>query len=112
VLTGEDASYNGVTPKHLFDPRNGQWGAWQVVGRYEELKVDDKAFSSTLPFAVSTASASAARAWSVGLNWYLNRNFRVNASFSHTTFSGYTGTFPAVPAQPENVLFTRLQLAF
>ena len=112
VLTGEDASYNGVTPKHPFDPRNGQWGAWQVVARYEELKVDDKAFASGLPFAASTASASSARAWSAGLNWYLNRNFRVNTSFSRTTFSGYTGTTPAVPAQPENVLFTRLQLAF
>jgi phosphate-selective porin OprO/OprP len=112
VLTGEDASYTGVTPKHPFDPRKGRWGAWQVVGRYEELNVDDKAFSLSLPFAVSTASASSAQAWSVGLNWYLNRNFRVNASFSHTTFSGYTGTIPAVPAQPENVLFTRLQLAF
>ena len=112
VLTGEDASYNGVTPRLPFDPRAGHWGAWQVVGRYEELNVDDKAFSASLPFALSTASASSAHAWSAGLNWYLNRNIRVNASFSHTVFSGYTGTAPAVPAQAENVFFTRIQLAF
>jgi len=36
----------------------------------------------------------------------------VNASFSHTMFSGYTGAVPAVPAQAENVFFTRIQLAF
>jgi len=112
VLTGEDATYNGVTPRHPFDPRKGQWGAWQVVGRYEELKVDDKTFAAALPFAVSTASASAAHAWSVGLNWYLNKNIRLNTSFAHTAFSGYTGAIPAVPAQAENVLFTRIQLAF
>ena len=109
VLTGEDASYNGVTPKHPFDPRNGQWGAWQIVARYAGLDVDSKTFPT---FASPASSASSARAWSVGLNWYLNKNFRVNTSFSRTTFSGYTGATPAVPAQPENVLFTRLQLAF
>ena len=109
VLTGENASYNGVVPERPFDPRIGQWGAWQVVARYASLEVDGKAFPN---FASSTSSASSARAWSVGLNWYLNKNFRVNTSYSRTTFSGYTGTAPAVPAQPENALFTRLQLAF
>jgi phosphate-selective porin OprO and OprP len=109
VLTGEDATYTGVTPRHPFNLRTGGWGAWQVVGRYEELNVDDSAFPN---FAVSTASASSAHAWSAGLNWYLNRNIRFNASFSHTAFSGYTGGIPAVPAQAENVLFTRIQLAF
>jgi phosphate-selective porin OprO/OprP len=112
VLTGEDATYTGVTPRHPFNPQAGGWGAWQVVGRYEELNVDNNAFSAALPFAVSTASASSAHAWSAGLNWYLNRNIRLNASFSHTMFSGYTGTTPAVPAQAENVFFTRIQLAF
>ncbi|HXR47906.1 MAG TPA: porin [Candidatus Limnocylindrales bacterium] len=109
VLTGEDASYNGVTPRHPFSLHSGGWGAWQVVGRYEELNVDQSAFPT---FASSTASASSAHAWSAGLNWYLNRNVRVNASFSHTMFSGYTGAVPAVPAQAENVFFTRIQLAF
>jgi len=109
VLTGENAAYNGVTPNHPFDPGNGQWGAWQIVARYAELDVDKDAFPT---FASYTSSASSAKAWAVGLNWYLNRNLRVNTSFSRTIFSGYTGAKPAVPAQPENAVFTRLQLAF
>src|SRR5579862_5536582 len=112
VLTGEDAAYTGVTPRHPFNLHAGGWGAWQVVGRYEELNVDHNAFSAALPFAASTTSASSAHAWSAGLNWYLNRNVRLNASFSHTLFSGYAGATPAVPAQAENVVFTRIQLAF
>jgi phosphate-selective porin OprO/OprP len=112
VLTGEDASYNGITPLHPFDLHNGQWGAWQVVGRWAELSVDDKAFTDG--FASSTKSANAANAWSVGLNWYLNRNVRADVSFSHTIFDGFTGKAApgVVPVQSENVLFTRLQLAF
>jgi len=106
ILTGEDAGYNGVTPKHPFDFRKNQWGAWQLVARYGELDVDKKAFP------IYASSAQSAQAWSVGVNWYLNRNIRANASFSHTTFDGYTGAKPAVAAQPENAIFTRLQLVF
>lgn len=109
VLTGEDASYTGVTPRHPFNPRAGGWGAWQVVGRYEQLNVDDSAFPN---FASSTASAQAAHAWAAGINWYLNRNVRFNASYSQTMFSGFTGSPPAVAAQDEKVFFTRIQLAF
>jgi phosphate-selective porin OprO and OprP len=112
VLTGEDASYNTLTPRHPFDLRRGQWGAWQVVARYAGLDVDGKAFQDG--FASSTKSADRANAWSVGLNWYLNKDIRADLSFSHTTFDGFTGkTSPGtVPAQSENVLFSRVQLAF
>jgi phosphate-selective porin OprO/OprP len=117
VLTGEDATFNGVTPKNPFDPRIGQWGALQVVGRYAELDVDKDAFPY---FANPAASASSAKAWSVGLNWYLNRNIRVNASYSHTAFSGggtATGSAAASPpgsvtGHSEEVVFTRMQIAF
>ncbi len=109
VLTGESSSYaNGVTPRHPFDPLNGGWGALQVVGRFAQLHVDDDAFPL---FASPTASASGASAWSAGLNWYLNRNLRANVSFSHTWFTGDASANP-VTVKDENVLFTRMQLAF
>jgi phosphate-selective porin OprO/OprP len=108
VLTGENASYNGIVPRHPFDPANGGWGAWQIVARYAELNVDHDAFPT---FAAPTTSASGARAWSVGLNWYLNRDIRANVSFSHTAFTGDASANP-VTVKPENVLFTRMQLAF
>jgi phosphate-selective porin OprO and OprP len=112
VLTGENASFAGVTPLHPFDPHNGQWGALQLAGRYSELNIDDDAFPV---FANPNSSASGARAWSAGVNWFLNKNLRVNASFSHTTFTGGgTGTTApgVVTHQPENVFFTRIQLSF
>lgn len=117
ILTGEDASYAGTTPRHPFDPRNGGWGAWQLVARYAALDVDDTAFlgASSVRLADPTKSAAGAQAWSVGLNWYLNKNIRANLSYSRTMFSSYAGNKIAagnVGAQPENILFSRLQLAF
>ncbi len=108
VLTGEDATYSGVTPKKPFDLRKGQWGALQLVARYGELEIDKKAFSL---YADPTKSASGAQTWSVGLNWYLNKNIRANASFAHTDFDGKVSS-GNVAYKPESVLFSRLQLAF
>jgi phosphate-selective porin OprO and OprP len=112
VLTGEDATYAGVTPLHPFDPRNNQWGALQIVGRFAQLNVDRNAFSGG--FANTAKSADTATAWAVGLNWFLNKNIRANLSYSHTTFEGFTGKAApgVIPAQAENVLFSRLQLSF
>jgi hypothetical protein len=54
------------------------------------------------------------------LNWYLNRNIRVDVSYSHTAFSGggaATGSAAAaapgsVTSHSEDVVFTRVQLSF
>ncbi|HEV2692559.1 MAG TPA: porin [Verrucomicrobiae bacterium] len=117
VLTGEDASYNGVTPLHPFDPRINQWGAFQLVARYAGLDIDSDVFSGTsvTQLADPTKNASGAQAWSVGLNWYLNKNVRANLSYSHTAFDTFGASKIAagnVGAQPESVIFSRLQLAF
>jgi len=110
VLTGEDATYAGVTPRHPFDPRSNQWGAVQVVARYAELNIDNNTFPT---YANPATSASGAEAWAVGLNWYLNKSIRVNASYSRTTFDGNINPKAAtVVRQPEEVVFTRVQLAF
>jgi len=114
ILTGEDAAYKGgVNPRHPFNPLGGGWGAWQLVGRYEQLDIDNDAFPL---FSNPATSATFAAAWSVGLNWYLNKNFLIKANFSHTDFKGGGGAGTSAPAavtrNDENVFFTRMQLAF
>ena len=112
ILTGEEANYNvGVVPKHPFNPVSGNWGwgAWQIVGRYAQLNVDPDTFPT---FANPATSASTAHAWAVGLNWYLNRNVRCDLSYSHTSFTGGQGPGATVTRDPEQVLFTRIQLGF
>jgi phosphate-selective porin OprO/OprP len=114
ILTGEQAAYNeDVAPRRPFNPAKGHWGALQLVGRFMELNVDSAAFPM---FSDPATSARSAAAWSVGLNWYLNRNILWKTSFSHTMFDGGGGPGISAPAtvtrKNENVLFTRLQLAF
>jgi phosphate-selective porin OprO and OprP len=107
VITGENASYQGVKPKNEFIPSAGTWGAFELVGRYSELSIDDAAF----PLFASSGSANSAHAWGVGLNWYLNRFVRVGLNFFDTEFEGGDES-NIVVREDERAFLTRLQLSF
>lgn len=122
VLTGENASYNGVTPRHPFDPKSGQWGAWEIVARYGALHVGGNAFSANptaagLRFADPTKSAQDAREVGVGLNWYLNKNVKLVLDYERTAFNGGAGTasastYTVKDRETEQTVFTRAQFGF
>ncbi len=108
VLTGEDAGFRGVTPRRPFSLRDGSWGAFQAVARVSQLEADDDAFS--LGYANPATSAREATAWTVGVNWYLNRNVRANLSYTQTDFDG--GAAASADRQTEKFLVSRFQLSF
>lgn len=107
VLTGELASYRGITPRTNFDLEKGTWGAFEVTGRYGVLDIDDSVFDRG--FASLTSSISKEEAWGAGLNWYPHKNVRLGVNYEHTDFErgAATGNRPS-----ENAIFTRLQLQY
>jgi len=130
LLTGEDASYTNPNPKQPFDLDKGTgWGAWELVARYSELSVDDKAFN---PFGAATnptlkaqaqarsyadprSAARKASAWATGINWYLNRNLKIALDYERTSFDGgWTDTAGTayLDRPTENAVTTRLQIGF
>jgi phosphate-selective porin OprO and OprP len=109
VLTGEDASYKGVAPKNNFDPRNGQWGAFELSARGSMLEVDEDAFD--LGFASEPTSAAGAQNFGLGVNWYLNRAFKFMVGYERTWFDtpvSFSGTL----RDKEDVILTRFQIAY
>ncbi len=106
-LTGEEASYGTVTPKNQLDPGHGKWGAFELAGRFGQLRIDSAAFA--LGFADRSASASKATEWIVGLNWHLARNFKLMANYERTKFDGGS---KAGDRPDEIVVLTRLQAAY
>lgn len=107
VLTGEKASYSGVIPRNNFDPRNGTWGAFEIVGRYHALNLDEGIFNQ---FVSTAANIHGAQGYTIGLNWYLNRNLMFKINYDQLFFSG--GSSGGLDRERENVIATRLQLAF
>lgn len=108
VLTGEDAVPGNIKPRRSFDPAKGQWGALELAARWNALRVDTDAFSRGL--ADGARSAREARAYGLGLNWYLNRNVKQNVSFERTTFKG--GAAAGGDRRAESALFIRSQISF
>ena len=108
VLSGEDASYRGVAkPNQPFTVGGARWGAFELVGRYGALDIDDGTFPL---FANAASSASAANAWTVGLNWYLNSNLKLVTNYTQTTFE--RGAAAGADREDEQSLFTRAQFSF
>ena len=109
VVTGEDNAFTGVKPLRNFDPSKGAWGALQLAARWSELTVD----SDTFKLIDASQSASKASAWTIGANWFLNKNTIVRTDFENVSFTGGAGTTTAIANRPsEKVFSTRFQLAF
>ena len=106
-LTGEDNSFEPVTPRKSFSPATGDWGAWEVTARVGELDVDNASFPI---FANPAQSATKAFSWAAGLNWHLNRNVKLQFNYVNTDFKG-GGANPAL-AQRGHLFLSRAQFAF
>ncbi|HSP06343.1 MAG TPA: porin, partial [Acidobacteriota bacterium] len=102
VLTGEKASYKYVVPDHPFDLDAGGWGAFEAVFRYSRLDIDNDAFPV---FADPGLFSTLANNWTVGLNWYLNKNVKFVFDYDQTNFDGGA-------LKTEKLFVTRFQIAF
>jgi len=106
VLTGENASFAGVTPARNFDPYAGTWGAIEVGGRYGQLEVDPDSFKNN--FANPNTSARRDKEWVLGVNWYLNRNVKLVLDYAQSDFRG--GAPKGGDRETEKTLVGRVQL--
>ncbi len=111
VLTGEDASFKSVKPNKNFDPKEGGWGAWELVGRIQRLDLDPDIFNRG--YAVGTNSFQRATAWSAGVNWYLNRVVKFVVDYEQTEFDRGAAVGARVVDRPnEKIVFTRWQFSY
>ena len=120
VVTGENNTFRGVSPRHAFDPFNGEWGALQLAARWSEIDIDDDTFgnfgTSAKPaykYADPGKSVSKASSWALGANWWLNENIKIMADYEQTHFSGGARSNSQITdRETERAFFTRFQLAY
>jgi phosphate-selective porin OprO/OprP len=91
VLTGEAkpyrperGAYSTPAPDHPFSFSKGDWGAWEIAGRYSDLDLDfdPGAAGSATPLAGIRGGEQ--RIWTGGLNWYPNAAMRFMLNYQHT----------------------------
>lgn len=106
VLTGEKATDKSLKPKRPINPAKGHWGALELVGRYQELKLDQDTFPN---FSSRTSSISSAKTFGGGVNWYLNDNVKVVTDYQRSLFKDGSAVGNRAT---ENVITSRVQFAF
>jgi phosphate-selective porin OprO/OprP len=106
-LTGETPSYRGVSPRRPFEPSQGGWGAFEIAARVGRLTIGEDAFPI---FANPETSARDILAYTIGLNWYLNRSFKVVVNYEEARFDG--GSPLSSDRGTERDFLTRLQFSF
>jgi phosphate-selective porin OprO and OprP len=117
VLTGEDSTYKGVTPKTVFNPSAGTWGAFEVVARVSQVDIDDDVFVGTAAtrLANRNTSASGVTTYGLGVNWYPAKAIRVGLDYFHNEFELDGAASPATGAVvggDEQTVIGRVQLSF
>ena len=98
ALTDDEPAFNRVNPQHPFKGTwesfaKGNWGAWTIAGRYSEQRLDPDTFG--LNFGNATIYARTAKGLSAALNWYANREIRLQGIWEHTDFKGANAAFVA-----------------
>ncbi|WP_394823244.1 OprO/OprP family phosphate-selective porin [Pendulispora albinea] len=109
ALTGEDARFEGIAPKHPFDLSEGHVGAIELVARYGGVEMDRDSYND---FSLDTRSARAASELGAGLNWYLTRNYRVTGDYFYTEFRSGGASAAGGRRDLEQVFLLRNQVAF
>ena len=107
VLTGENASYRGVTPARPFQRGGGNWGAWEIAARTDHFAAGDEAFPA---FADANTSARRARNVTLGVNWFMSAAAKFSLNLEHTSFAG--GENNVVTRADERAVLARLQLRY
>ena len=110
ILTGEKKGFTNLTPRKSFDPAHNGWGAWELAVRTGEFEAEKGLYN--YGFATSTASARESREWVGGVNWYLNRLFRISADYGRTSFEGGAAASAGGNRPDEKLIIFRFQINF
>jgi phosphate-selective porin OprO/OprP len=109
-VTGEEESYKGFTPGSTWQPGKDGWGALELVARYQQLDIDDDAFTGgASSFANPLTAITKETSYGVGVNWYPWNTVKLSFNYDKTKFDGgaATGDRP-----DEQAFFTRFAINY
>jgi phosphate-selective porin OprO and OprP len=106
VLTGENASFRGVTPRSELGGDDG-FGALELAARVQGITFDDDVFPV---FSNPDTSVERALGFTAGINWYLNRYIRLSLNYDHVDYDG--GRAGGRDREADDQILTRVQLNY
>lgn len=106
IFTGESRPYDGksglfgrIKPETPFSLRQGGWGAFEILARYDTLSLDD---------AGAGIAGGEVDQYGLGLNWYMRDNLRMMANYTSVDSNGTA----VVAGDDPDVVHLRAQVDF
>ncbi len=117
VITGESrkykaasGGYSGIVPANPVTPAGdgvAGWGAWEIAARYSVVDLNDQLGT------VGGAAGGTQTVYTLGLNWYVNRNIRFMLNYLHGTVDKQlSATNTADAGAKFDAVAMRTQIAF
>ncbi|MEY4920700.1 MAG: hypothetical protein RLZZ564_228 [Pseudomonadota bacterium] len=109
-------AFGALKPKNNFDSDKFTGGAWEVGARYSKFDASDYRASGAIS-GTSTPNSGyhEAEAYTVGVKFIANPNFRLMADYVYTDYSNLLGTTPTVVNRSitdEKAILMRTQIMF
>ncbi len=118
ILTGENRVYNpangafnGPVPLKPFNPKEGNYGAFELAARYSDLDLDSNPGVAGAATPFGGVRGGEQKVFSGSLNWYLNPVVRFMLQGQHVEIERLNGAGLRLD-QDYNTLAVRSQLAF
>ncbi len=93
--------------RSYFDPKSSSWGALELVGRYDYMKLDNDFFKKR--FSDKNAYTDRVRSFTFGINWFLNNAALFRINYSHIDFDDY---IKEAKGDDEDLILGRFQLVW
>ena len=111
ALNNEIGGFQQPVPSRPFSLAGDSWGAWELVARYSDIDLDwnPRRVASTTQLAGIVGGRE--RLIDLGVNWYMNRNVKLQIHNSFVKVSKGTAALPSRDSQDLNIVGVRLQFA-
>lgn len=109
----KDAAFSAPAPKEDVDFWNNQWGALELVGRWSVMDFNSNILKDVPAAVTGGVRGGVQTVWSGGLNWYLNRHYRIQLQYSHINATrSQTAGSVNTKGRSINAIGSRIQAAF
>jgi phosphate-selective porin OprO/OprP len=111
ALNNEIGGFQQPVPSKPFSLRGDSWGAWEIAARYSDIDLDWNPRQVQTTTQLAGIVGGRERIFDIGVNWYMNRNVKLQVHNSFVSVDKGTAALPTRDSQDLNILGVRLQFS-
>lgn len=111
ALNNEIGGFQQPVPSRPFSLNGDSWGAWELAARYSDIDLDWNPRRTASATQLAGIAGGRQRILDIGVNWYMNRNVKLQVHNSFVNVDKGTAAIPNRDSQDLNIVGVRLQFS-